>query len=100
MSYYGECAPMSYDDDVRIKRLSNGYTVRIRDPKIIKANQKRDSSKGPCAPYKDPEREFAFTDIDKVLAWLKANLDKALPEDDFDSSFDAALVEDNDDDGE
>ena len=91
---------MGYEDDVRIKRLSNGYTVRIRDPKIVKANQKRDSSKGPFPSYKDPEREFAFADIDKVLAWLKANLDKALPEDDFDSSFEAALVEDDDDDGE
>ena len=91
---------MSYDDNVRIKRLANGYTIRLRDPKIIKANQKRDMSKdGPCAPYKDPEREFAFTDIDKVLAWLKANLDKALPKDDFDSAFTAA-VEDTDDDGE
>ena len=92
---------MGYDDEVRIKRLSNGYTIRLRDPKIVKANQKRDrsSSGAPYAPYKDPEREFAFTDIDKVLAWLKANLDKALPEDDFDSAFSTA-VEDDDDDGE
>ena len=93
---------MSYDDDVRIKRLANGYTIRLRDPKIIKANQKRDSSKegGPYIPYKDPEREFACTDIDKVLAWLKANLDKALPKADFDSAFTAAAVEDEDEDGE
>ena len=91
---------MSYDDVVRIKRLSNGYTISIRDPKIVAANNKRDSSKGPSAPYKDPEREFAFTTIEQVLAWLKANLDKALPEDSFDSAFTAALVEDDDDDGD
>lgn len=91
---------MGYDDEVRIKRLSNGYTIRLRDPKIVKANQKRDRpGSGVVVQYKDPEREFAFTDIDKVLAWLKANLDKALPEDDFDSAFSTA-VEDDDDDGE
>jgi hypothetical protein len=82
------------DYSVRIERLSNGYTVRLDDPKIRKANQ---TGKG---PWKDASREYAFDDIKKVLAFLGKNLDKALPEDDFDSSFDAAAAEDDDDDDE
>jgi hypothetical protein len=79
-------------DNVRIEKMANGYTIRMTDPKIVKANEARDFSKKNAPRYRDPEREFVFTDIDKVLAWLKLNLDKALPEDDFSSSFDACCA--------
>lgn len=79
------------DYDIRIERLTNGYTVRARDPKIVKANQKSDSK----TPWRDPCREYVFKDVAEVLAWLKANLGKALPADEFSSSFDAAIAEDD-----
>jgi len=75
--------------DVRIERLTNGYVVRVRDPKIVKQNERP----GRDGPWKDPDREFVFTTVEQVLAWLKANLDKALPEDDFSTAFDMAAAE-------
>jgi len=82
-------------DCARIERLTNGYLIRVDDPKIKKANQSR--SPDDNKPWKDPEREFVFKNIDEVLAWLKANLDKALPEDDYVSAFNAAVMEEDDD---
>ena len=71
----------------RIERLTNGYEVSVRDPKIVEANRKSNSS------YKNPCREYVFTDVKSVLLFLEKNLDKALPADDFDSSFDAAVAD-------
>jgi hypothetical protein len=83
------------DYDIRIERLTNGYEVTVRDPKIVAANNKPDSK------YRNPTREYVFTDVKSVLAFLEKNLDKALPADDFASSFDAAVAElDNEDDDE
>lgn len=87
------------DGCVRIERATNGYTVNVSDPKIREANNKRDiGSKGPYAPYRDPNKEYIFTNIKTVLAFLEKNLDKALPKDDFGSSFDAAVAADIGDD--
>ena len=89
-------------DSVRVKRLTNGYMICVTDPKIQKANDARDFSSKNTTPYRDPDREFVFKNIDAVLAWLKANLDTALPAGDvtssFDSTFDAAVKDDDDGD--
>ena len=87
---------MSYDCCVRIERLANGYTVCVKDPAIVKANNKRGNGDGPCAPSKDPERQYAFKTITEVNAFLTKNLDKALPasvaEDSFETTFDKAAA--------
>jgi hypothetical protein len=83
---------------VRIGRAANGYTVTMTDPKIAAANAKRDSSKGPYTPYVDPDKEYVFTDIKSVMTFLTANLDKALPKVDYDSSFELASEEAEDND--
>lgn len=85
------------DGCVRIERASNGYTVCVTDPKIVAANRKRDSSKGDYTPYKNPQREYIFDDIKKVLSFLEKNLNKALPVDDYTSSFDEAVAAVGDD---
>ena len=79
------------DYDVCIERLTNGYTVKVRDPKIVERNRK------PSTPYKNPCREYVFTDVKSVLSFLEKNLDKALPADEYETSFDAAVAEDDDD---
>lgn len=84
--------------DVRIERLTNGYTVRMRDPAVVKANEARDFKSDKPAPWRDPNREYVFKTVDEVLKFLKGNLDKALPADSFSSAFDAACVEPDEDD--
>lgn len=81
----GECT-------VRIERLKNGFEVEMRDPEIVKANNAPSKNNAP-RPWKDPNVGYVFKTVDEVLAFLKKNLDKALPEDEFDSSFDAATEE-------
>ena len=78
-----------------IKRLQNGYTLRITDPEIVKQNKARTNTKdGCCAPgWKDPEVEYAFDGADQLVEFLEANLEKALPVDDYTASFDAAVKE-------
>lgn len=76
----------------RIKRLANGYEVEITDPKIVEQNRK---SKG---DWKSPEISYAFKTVDEVLAFLKANLAKAMPMDDYESSFDMAAKEEDEKD--
>lgn len=92
----GAIAAMS-DFRVCIERMQNGYEVSLSDPKIVKANNTRD--KNGYTPYRDPTVEYAFKDVDEVLAFLKENLDKALPANDFSSAFDAAAkaAQDNED---
>lgn len=77
---------------VRIECLQNGFEVELKDPGIVKANAK----KGVSTPWRDPWVSFAFTTSEEVLAFLKANLDKALPGDEYSSSFDLAVAEDDD----
>ena len=81
---------------VRIERIQNGYTVAMDDPEIIKANRAPSKSGGNPQPYRDPRKEYAFTDVAGVMGFLEKNLDKALPTDDYSSSFDTAVAEDDD----
>ncbi len=89
------------DCDIRIQRHQNGFTVRITDPAIVKANRERDKqrsskSSGECCPsteWRDPQVSYAFTTRDEVSTFIKENIDKALPVDEFSSSFDAAVKE-------
>jgi hypothetical protein len=83
---------MGGDIIVRIEKLSNGFEVEIRDQKQVAKNDK------PTPGYKDPWCSYAFKTTAEVCKFLEANLDKAAPADDFNSSFDAAAAEDNDED--
>lgn len=79
---------------VKIERLANGYNICCKDPKIVAYNKKRDSepydSKAGRQPYRDPDRTYTFKTLKEVTDWLTANLDKALPPDDYESAFDKA----------
>lgn len=87
------------DCDIRIQRHQNGYTVRITDPAIVKANRERDKtrSKGdsccPSTEWRDPQVSYAFTTRDEVSDFIKKNIDKALPVDEYSSTFDKAAKE-------
>lgn len=95
------------DFDIRIEKTISGYELRLRDPEIVQANKDRDknaSKNGGVYPdWKDPCREFVLKDKKALLAFLDKNIDKALPADDYESSFDAAVAAANkasgDDDG-
>jgi hypothetical protein len=76
----------------RIERMVNGYEVEMKDPKIIAANRK--PNKDGVGSYRDPYVSYVFKSVDEVLAFLKKNLDKALPDDEYETSFDAAMAED------
>lgn len=78
---------------VKIEKAQNGYEVEVTDPKIVAANRK-DDMKG---PWRDPCVSYVFKTVDEVLEFLKKNLDKALPADEFTTSFDAAVGEEEDD---
>ena len=80
----------------RIERLANGFEVELTDPKIVAQNQKRDTKSISMTPWKDPKVGYAFKTVDEVCMFLKTNLDKAMPLDEYGSTFDAA-VEDNSD---
>jgi Methyl-CpG binding domain len=81
---------MSMDGEiVRIEKLSNGFEVEIRDGKKAK---KSDSSY-PGDSYSDPWCGYVFKTKSEVIAFLDANLDKAVPAASFDDSFDAAVAE-------
>lgn len=84
------------DYSCTIERKKNGFTVRMKDPKIVKANQRPSNGKYP-SPYRDPWVEYVFTDLAGVTKFLEKNLDTALAEDDYSTSFDAALEEKDDD---
>lgn len=98
MSYYGEGG----DCCVKIEKLTNGFTVRIQDPAIIKFNKERsklNAKAGPTTPYiesKDPWKEFVFKNEAEVIKFLQKNLKKAVAGtgDDYESSFDLASGDD------
>lgn len=79
---------------VVIERKMNGYEVEVTDPEIKAKNE------GPISigKYRSAEKEYVFKTVDEVLTFLTKNLDKALPADEYDSSFDEALTEEDDDD--
>lgn len=81
---------------MRIERAQNGFCVFMDDPAIVKKNRKSDGA------YMDPEVEFVFDDEAEVIAFVTKNLDKLKPDgkDDFSSSFDAAVAEDEDEEDE
>lgn len=79
---------------LRIEKLDNGYEVEIRDQKQAKKNRTSSIDK----PYVDPWRSFAFKSTAEVVKFIEKNLDKAVPEDDFNSSFDTAVEEDDEED--
>ena len=82
-----------------IERLANGFEVELTDPKIVAQNNKRDGKLGsnsPIVPWKDPKIGYAFKNVDEVCAFLKTNLDKAMPLDEYGGSFDAAVAEGDD----
>lgn len=85
-------------DGVRIERAANGFTVSMTDPKIEAANRKRSAKGNYDQPYLDPRKEYVFTDLKAVMAFLTANLEKALPKDDYDSAFELMADDEEDDD--
>jgi hypothetical protein len=80
---------MLSDCSIRISRLQNGYTVSITDPKIVKANDERPKN-GECAPWRDPNVTYTFSDVNKAVEFIKENVEKAFPADEFSSTFDKA----------
>jgi hypothetical protein len=83
---------MYNDCTIRIERLQNGFTVRVTDPKIVKQNDERNKGGDSCcAPWQDPEVKYAFTTKEEVIAFITENLDKALPVDEYSSTFDKAV---------
>ena len=78
------------DDEMRIGRAVNGFTLRMRDPKIVEKNQK---DKG---PWHDPNVTMVFEDASKLVAFLEKNLDTALPKNTFSTAFDDALEAEDD----
>lgn len=86
---------MYIDGQVKISRAQNGYLCSMNDPKIVAQNRKRDLSRSnaPCPPYRDPEKVYLFSTIQELTTFLEGNLDKALPKDDYGSSFDDAAAD-------
>lgn len=82
---------------VRIERLKNGFEVEMTDPAIVQQNNKRDNSKGSYTPWKDPKVAYAFKTVAEVVTFLEKNLEKAMPMDEYGSSFDAAVASNEDD---
>jgi hypothetical protein len=87
-----------YGNDLRIKKLTNGYSLYFRDPEIVKANQSRDLSVKASKPYREPEREMAFKSVNELTTFLNANLEKMCAADDYETSFSKAVMESEDDD--
>lgn len=83
---------------IRIEKIANGYTVSMDDPEIVKANRARDMSKAGSKPWRDPNVKHAFKDDASVIAFISKNIGKMLPSggDEYASSFDAAVAEDDD----
>ncbi len=74
------------DTIVRIRKIDNGFIVCACDPKI-----QADNRKTPSKPYRNPECEYAFDSFEKVIKWLKANVDNLVPEPDDDSEYESAF---------
>lgn len=81
---------------VKIERLANGYEVEMKDPKIVAQNNKP-SKNGSIGAYKDPMVGYAFKTVAEVCAFLEKNLEAAMPMDEYESSFETAVKEEDDD---
>lgn len=77
------------DCRVVIERVANGYEVEVSEPASS-------SKKGNEPLYVDRRKEYVFKTVDEVLSFLTKNLDKALPQDEYDSAFDEAVEEEDD----
>lgn len=77
------------DCRVVIERVANGYEVEVSEP--------ASSSKKANDLYVDRRKEYVFKTVEEVLGFLTKNLDKALPADEYDSAFDDAVEEMEDD---
>lgn len=73
-----------HDCRVVIERVANGYEVEVYDPAIKE-------KKGEL--YTDNRKEYVFKTIKEVLAFLTKNLDTALPAEEYESAFDDAVEE-------
>lgn len=75
------------DQNIRIQRASNGYTVSVRDPEIVKENMQKDSR------YKNPEVDYVFEDSAGVKKFIEDNLDTLLVkcDDEYETGFQKAL---------
>lgn len=78
---------------VKIEKLANGYEVEMTDPEIVKRNRKISNKP---TPWKDPQVSYAFKTVDEVIKFLSANLEKAIPMDEYESSFDEAAAKEED----
>lgn len=78
----------------RISKHRNGYEISITDPKIVEANRKRDNAKkdAPYVPWRDPQVSYVFKSVKELVTFLTDNLEKAVPTDEFSSSFDKAAA--------
>lgn len=74
---------------VKIERAMNGFEVEMCDPTIKAANQGD-------GPYRDPYVSYVFKTSAEVLSFLKENLDKAVPMDEYESTFNEAAMEEED----
>lgn len=83
--------------NICIERAKNGYEVEMTDPEIVKANN-APSKNGKYTPYKDPKVSYVFQTKDAMLKFISDNIDKALPMDEYENSFDeAAATEEGED---
>ena len=72
---------------IRIERAQNGFTVTVRDPKIVAENEK------PNSKWKDADREFVFDDLAKAMRFVEKVADAALPKEVQTSTFDKAFAD-------
>ncbi len=76
----------------KIERLANGFEVEMTDPAIVKANR----TSGPNRSWRSPEVSYAFKTVGEVVKFLEKNLDKAVSDDEYGSTFDVAASKDDD----
>jgi hypothetical protein len=89
---------MMSDCCVRIEKFTNGYTVEIKDPAIVKANNRPYDAKKPnsSSRYREPWKSFVFKTDAEVVEFLRKNLKKAIAssdddDDEYGTAFDTAL---------
>lgn len=73
----------------KIEKLENGFTVEVPDKAIEADNAK------PSKPWKDPWKEYAFSNKEEVITFLTKVLDKLEPprDDDLAVNFKRATGE-------
>lgn len=74
-----------YDEFLSVKKLENGFEVRICDPKVRAENDK------PKSNWKDPWKAYAFSTSEEVLEFIGKHMSN-LPKSDREK-FDEAATE-------